>query len=554
MRTSSSLVVVLLMVGACSAKDDGNASTPDAPTVVDPTWFAEVGAAAGLGHRRAESEYGTLQGRMSGGVCVFDADGDARLDLFFPGSSASGGGGSHLYLARGAKTPMTFADEAKARGLADTGDGGACLAFDVEGDGDLDVLTSGLGGARLFLNDGKGTFTGASDRLGKPFAADAVTTSAIAFDADSDGDLDLAIGTYGRFVDPGTGKKCNGPCVSDILQYAYGSTVLLLQNDDGTFQDVSDRLGKLAEPSLVLLATDLDEDGKLDLFVGNDIARFSDRYFRGDGTGKFTEVGESLGVAYNARKSGIFSMSAADEDVDGDGHLDLAESSWADEPSTVYRCAGSSAPGSCADIAESLELFRTPANFRWGQVLVDLDDDGIVELFEAMGHYQIETDTDGILYPTSDVSLLWHRTSTATPFVRETKDAGIATKTAGRGAIAADLDGDGDLDVVVGTALGSPLLLENVRAHRGHALAVKLAGKGKNRFAIGARVVFHASGKSHPFLVHAGSGFMSSGDTTLHLGLGTATKVDAIDVTWPSGKTSHLADVPADVPLVIDEP
>ena len=107
---------------------------------------------------------------------------------------------------------------------------------------------------------------------------------------------------------------------------------------------------------------------------------------------------------------------------------------------------------------------------------------------------------------------------------------------------------------MVGTALGAPLVLENVRAHRGHALTVKLAGKGKNRFAIGARVVVRTGTKTHPFLVHAGSGFMSSGDTALHVGLGAVAKVDAIDVTWPSGKTSHLADVPADVPLTITEP
>ncbi|GAC1352698.1 MAG: hypothetical protein NVS3B20_13900 [Polyangiales bacterium] len=117
-------------------------------------WFREVSLTAGLKVRRRVQEYGTLQGRMSGGVCVFDADGDGRLDLFFPSERSARTEGPRLYLSRGAK--LHYDDETKMRGLETMGDARGCLAFDVDGDGAIDLLTTGFGGARLFHNEAGG--------------------------------------------------------------------------------------------------------------------------------------------------------------------------------------------------------------------------------------------------------------------------------------------------------------------------------------------------------------------------------------------------------------
>lgn len=526
-----------------------DASTDEvAPPAPSDAWFRDVALAAGVIHKRGVAEYVSAPQRFGGGVCVLDADGDGRLDLFFPGFSGPRASGPHLYLSRGR---LRYVDETEARGLSDVGHALGCLAFDVDGDGDLDLLTTTVGGPRLFRND-SGRFVDVSDRLGKPMADDVFATSAIAFDADDDGDLDLMVGAFGRYVTPPAGTECYGPCEASILRYDYGGTVLLLQRDDGTFEDATARIGRVKEPTLVLLATDLDADGKLDVFVGNDLSAVRDRYLRRRADGRFEDIAGPLGVAVATKSgSGISTMSAFDADVDGDGRLDLVESSNDVEPNPLFRCAGDT----CTDIAEELELFRTPLNFRWGQALVDFDHDGVVELFEAVGHWEIENYGGGIdrAWDTLARPLLWRRTSHTAPFAIAPAKYGLDIPTGGRGVIAADLDDDGDLDVVVAPALGRPLVLENVRLGKGRAFHLALRGSGKNRYAVGAHVRVHAGARTIPFLAHAGVGYMSSGDPRIHVGVGDATTV-TVDVDWPSGKKTVGASLPASGTQTLTEP
>ena len=307
----------------------------------------------------------------------------------------------------------------------------------------------------------------------------------------------------------------------------------------------------------MLLATDLDEDHRLDLFVGNDSPRLDDRYFTIDGAGAFTDVAATLGVAFNGRKNGISSMSAFDVDVDGDGHLDLLESSWEDDRDSLFRCAG----GACVDVAEDVELFRGPKNLRWGQALSDLDDDGVLELVEAVGHIYRDSDllapVDAgapVFGPASAPLLLWHRIDDHAPFALAAADGALSIATAGRGLVTVDLDGDGALDAIVGTALGRPLLLRGVHGPRGHWLGIALSGKGKNTRGVGARVTVRAGASTWTSLVHAGVGYRSSIDAPLHFGLGDAAVADSIDVVWPSGARSSVTAAAGDRVLTIAEP
>lgn len=538
---------------AGSADEPGTDGAVAPPTTIPGVWFREVAEPAGVVFRRLPTEYDAAPQRFSGGVCLLDADLDGRLDLFFPGDADPRRSGPHLYVAR---APLRYEDQTKTRGLGQVGAGGGCVAFDLEGDGDLDLLITGKDTLRLFRNDG-GAFVDVTSRLGSPLAPGVFATSAVAFDADGDGDLDLAVGTFGRYVAPPEGTVCFGPCDAQILNYEYSGTILLLQRDDGTFVDHDGPVFRRKEPTLVLLATDLDDDGRVDLFVGNDLGAYHDRYLRRRDDGVWEDVGEALGVAWATRsKSGLSSMSAFDADVDGDGRLDLVESSNDIEPDALFRCApGGTLGTSCRDVADDLELFRTPRTYRWGQVLVDFDHDGVLELFEGLGHYQYLQEAGGLSpdYKTLDRPLLWHRDDVSSPFAIAPPTLGLSAQTAARGVVAADLDDDGDLDVVVGTAFGRPLLLENVHEKRGRSVQLRLSAHGKNPFAVGARVRVKVGVRTVPFVVHAGSGYASSGDPRLHLGVGNATTV-TVDVDWPSGKKTRGLVVPAEGTQPILEP
>lgn len=534
-------------------RDAGEAEANVAPdrTIPNGAWFLDATTDAGLLHRRTLAQYATAADRFAGGVCVFDADGDGVLDLFFPGSSAPRAEPPHLYVGRG---PFRFVDETAARGLSEVGRALGCLAFDVDGDRDLDLLVTGAGSVRLFRNDA-GVFADISSRLGRTIADDVFATSAVAFDADGDGDLDLAIGSFGRYAAPPAGTHCFGPCEATITNYRYSGAVLLLQRDDGTFEDATDRtLGRRPEPVLALLATDLDADGRIDLFVGNDLASYRDRYFVRRDDGSFRDVAEELGVAFATKsRSGISTMSAFDADVDNDGHLDLVESSNDAEPNPLFRCLGT--PRRCSDVADELELFRASSNFRWGQALVDLDHDGVLELFEAVGHYDAVLQTDGLSpdYETYARPHLFHRAGVDRPFVLVAPTHGLDRRTGGRGLVAADLDEDGDLDVVIASALGPPLLLENVQTGKGNAVKLALRARPPNTHAIGAHVRVLANERTIPLIVHAGSGYLSSGDPRLHVGLGPATSI-VVEVDWPSGNKTRGLVLAANRTHVIEEP
>jgi hypothetical protein len=552
------LSAILLLGSACgpierapapSVEQADAAATPEAGASTED--FREIGVAAGLTNSLARVEATTFASRMGGGACVFDADGDGRLDVFLP-QLAAGDSASHLFLATG---PLRYRDATSERGLAHLA-ASSCLATDLDGDGDRDLVVVGQGRLSLFDNAGA-TFVDVSSRLPPaPFFVDPqhFYSAVVAFDADDDGDLDLAIGDYGRFVRPSS--PCAVTC--ELLNtFRDGGVRLLLQKADGAYEDGS---ALLAVPRdmhvLTLLATDLDEDGRIDLFVGVDSPTDFDLYFRNLGPRVFVESAKELGVAANARLGGISTMSSFDADFDGDGHLDLVESSWQDDPDSLFRCRGAKG---CTEIGEELELFRTPRNLRWGQALVDLDDDGTLELIESASHVYRPEDLlpvpDGgptftIDGPSEDTVLLWKQRDGK--LVLQPRDGVFALASAGRGLLATDLDGDGDLDVLLATAYGRPLLLENTSPSRGHHVTIELVGKGKNPRAVGARVEVLVGARHIPAIVHAGLGYLSSDDSALHFGVGSAPLVN-VDVRWPSGAKTHLERVPAGK-VIVEEP
>jgi hypothetical protein len=502
-------------------------------------WFRDVTKSAGITVERRLAQYATLPDRFSGGVCTLDVDGDGKLDLFFPDDDGPRSAHPRLYRQT---SSWKFADETAERGLARSGPMRGCLAFDLEVDGDPDLVLTGLGAARLLRNDG-GRFVEAP--LGG-FDPEVFYTSSVAFDADGDGDLDLAIGAFGRYVAPEHPEDCVGPCKAMVANHRYGGTRLLLQEADHSFVDATALLGLRDEPALVLLATDLDDDGKIDLFVGNDLSMFVDRYLVRRDDGLFDDRAATLGVAFSKSRSGVSSMSTFDADLDGDGHLDLLESSDDSEGDPLFRCVPGATPV-CADVSESIDLDLGPRTFRWGQAMVDFDHDGVLEVFEAVGHYDVRPDDA----PAAAPPLLWHRSDLQSKL--GLVESGATRAVGGRGTSVVDVDGDGDLDVVVGAALGAPMLLENVASKRGNALVIALSSKGPNAAGIGAHIRVHAGPRVFPFVVHAGSSFLSSSEPSVHVGVGAETSV-TVDVDWPSGKKTIGLALPASGRHTIEEP
>jgi hypothetical protein len=576
LRKCTLLIVAWLCPAACHATDSASPSNSDAATdgIADSAtpnegsttlacaapgpagvdWFESFPGAPTFATSLPRNL--SIIGRMQGGVCVFDADRDGKLDLFFPSfDEANAKSTSTLYRAT---ESAGWSEESGLRGLGDTGEAVGCLAFDVDGDGDDDLLTVGIGTLRLFLNDA-GVFTDVSARIGAtPYGSTDSLSAAVAFDADGDGDLDLAIASYGRYV-VDTPSDCGSTdCRLAPQTYKGGTTALLLQNSDGTFTDATASLGTFSEPGLVLLATDLDDDGHVDLFVGNDLDVHPDRYFKGDGAGHFSEVGKAFGVAFNASLQGVSSMSATDPDLDVDGHIDLVQSNFEQDTDELYACHGAAG---CTDQTFAIGWTTPLPNLRWGQGTFDFDDDGIPDLLEGQGNLEVPAElvlpatvTPPVLGPMAGPLLLWTRPDTKSPLTLAPAIDGLDIPAAGRGLVAADLDGDGMLDAVVGVSEGAPLVLHNLRAGCGHHVDVDLHGKGKNTRGIGSKITVTVGSQSWPSIVHAGSGYHGSGPPRVHVGVGAATTIDSITVRWPSGSTSTQSSIAVDQVVSFTEP
>jgi len=535
--------------GIVDASDD--AATTDAGTADSP-WFEDVTERSGLFFERtAREDLVSLPDRMSGGVCVIDVDGVPPRDLFFA-NRPTPSGGSRLFVARG---PLDYVERTSELGLGDVGDALACLAFDAEGDGDDDLLVPGRGEVRYFENSG-GRFTNKSDRL-PAVAATHLFMSAAAGDVDGDGDTDLFVAGFindDRSVLPGS---C-GPflCPTDLGRFQGVPNLLLLRTPDGRYVNDVERLAPeaaLDEMTLVVGIARMEGRGPVDLWIGNDFgSRHQDRPLRFDPMARrFVDVSALIGLATNQRGYGTDTMGWSLGDVDGNGEIDHVTSSFSDDATAVYLCAG----GFCEDRARSVGMTATAATFRWGEALGDFDLDGDLDLLEATGHVYFGAELEpfgGRIIDDQPPLLLENR---AGVFASRAAAEGPAFSRNGqhRGIALVDLDEDGRLDAVFAPRTGAPIVLRNVHAARGHWLRIALRGRGADRIAAGALVtVRHAGGtivREHV----VGEGYLGNFDPRVHIGLPGAGAVD-VEVLWPDGTTTRRSAVTVDADLEIAQP
>ncbi|MEM9194744.1 MAG: VCBS repeat-containing protein, partial [Myxococcota bacterium] len=381
------------VIDAASAESgmlDGDATV--SPSVLR---FVDRTAAASLGFEREPADgYDTLMDRMSGGVCPIDADGAPPLDLFFA-FRPSGTTRSFLFVADKA---FEYRNETDRRGLGAVGDAIGCLAFDEDGDGDQDLVVSGLGTLQLFHNEG-GTFVDRSDRFSAvTLDPRGMYTSLAAGDLDGDGVLELAVAGFIRFEPElfRPGQRCGEVlCLGDLASFSAIRNLLLVRDAGGFYVDVAEvRAPEFAESeaTLVLSIGNLDGVPGPELYVGNDLGwAYRDRLLK-PGPGGLADIAEARGLAYNRRGYGIDTMGFATGDIDNDGDLDHAGTSFERDGTALFVCG----PDFCQDRARERGLERLSNTFRWGIAFFDADRDGDLDLLEATGHIYPDPEAEAL--------------------------------------------------------------------------------------------------------------------------------------------------------------
>ncbi|PYY10032.1 MAG: CRTAC1 family protein [Acidobacteria bacterium] len=453
----------------------------------------------------------------------------------------------------------TFTDVTEAAGVLGGGYGMGVAVGDYDGDGFPDIYVTQYGHNILYHNNGNGTFTDVTQKAG--VAAPGWSSSAVWFDCDNDGRLDLFVCRFVDF-DKGKNKFCGNNETGEryyCIPRVYDATPswLFHNNGDGTFTDVSKESGIAASPGKAwgVVASDIDNDGNLDLFVTNDtVANF---LFQNNGHGKFKEIGVEAGVAYSTDGRARSGMGVDSADYDQDGRVDLFVANVDHEMYSLYHNNGDQ---TFDDVAISNSIGNlTLLMSGWGLKFVDFDNDGNLDLFLANGHPddRIEERFQDVQY--SEPMLLFRNRGSGfeRAFENVSGQAGsvFSKKFAARGLAIGDFDNNGAVDVLVAVNNSPPLLLRNNSGKGNHWLGVRLIGNRANRDAVGALITWKSGDlKRYVFKVGGGS-YLASHDPRAVLGIGSRTKIDWVEVKWPkpSGLVERFIDLPLDRYITLEE-
>jgi hypothetical protein len=442
----------------------------------------------------------------------------------------------------------TFTDVTEKAGVMGGGYGQGVAVGDYDGDGYPDLYVTQYGLSILYHNNGDGTFTDVTEKAG--VAAPGWSSSAVWFDYDNDGRLDLFVG---RFVD--FSKELNKPCGihDDGLRHycipkVYDSmpSWLFHNNGDGTFTDVSRESGIAKALGKVwgVVATDINNDGLMDLFVANDtVANF---LFRNKGNGKFEEIGEVAGVAYSGEGRARSGMGVDSADYDQDGSMDLFVANLDRELYSIYH---NNHDETFDDVNATTGIgAATRLMSGWGLKFFDFDNNGDLDLLLANGNPDdlIEQVHSQVKY--EEPLLLFRGTGKNFENISAQSGPVFAQPLSARGMSVGDFNNDGALDVLVLVNNGAPLLLKNNVGAQNHWLGIKLVGKKSNPDAVGARITYQAQDLKRTRMKVGGGSFLSDHDPRIVLGIGKRPKIGWIEVKWPlpSGLTERITDLPID--------
>ncbi|HKX31294.1 MAG TPA: CRTAC1 family protein [Blastocatellia bacterium] len=536
-----------VLTGAQDHNSCGNRKLPQLVDVTSKTGIRFIHTSA------PEKKY--IVESMSGGVLMIDYDRDGWPDLYFTNAPtvemALQGKKSRSALYRNNRN-LTFVDVTEKAGVGDPGFAMGGAVGDYNNDGWPDLYVTCLGGNVLYRNNGDGTFTDVTKAAG---VADGRWSTGASFgDYDGDGFLDLAVANYVDFKLHdlpafGSSPTCkyrgiDVQCGPRGLKGAGDS--IFRNNGDGTFTDVTAQTG-WTDPDgfygMQVAWSDLGNRGVLDGYVANDsTANF---LYRNEGRKKFTEIGLESGTAVSGDGSEQGSMGIAIGDYLHNGRFAVFVTNFVDEYNTLYRNDGDY---SFKDVSYEANVAQVSRPYvGWGTGFFDLDNDSWLDLLVVNGHVypQIDTLPSGARY--RQPKLLHLNLGNGT-FCDASRMAGPALQEprAARGAAFGDLDNDGQVDVVVSDLDGPAMILHNERGEGNHWVTLELGAAKGNRLAIGARVRAVTGNVTQIEEVRSGASYLSQNDLRLHFGIGKYTKVDFLEIRWPSGKVETIKDVAAD--------
>jgi hypothetical protein len=536
-----------------------------------PVIFADVTRAAGLDkfhHVSGTHEKSTILETPGSGVALLDYDNDGWLDIYLLNGSTfaalKGQAASPRAMLFHNNHDGTFTDVTEKAGVANERWGFGVAVGDYDNDGWPDIYVSNFGKNRLFHNNHDGTFTDVAEKAGLTLGA--WSTGATWGDYDHDGRLDLFVPGYVKF-DPdnqpiaGKGGLPPGFCQFRGIDVMCGprglpgeSDHLFHNNGDGTFTDVSVKAG-VSDPrgyyGLASVFVDVDDDGWPDLLVANDsVPKY---LYRNKHDGTFEDVSYLSGFALSDEGREQAAMGIAVGDYNHDGKVDFCITNFSDDYDTLYRNDGDA---SFSDVSVAAGLANSTIPFLgWGTGFLDYDNDGFLDLFFANGHVYPGVDKQDWGTTWAQRPLLF-RNVNGSKFeeVLPATGSGLTVVVSARGAAFGDLFNDGHIDVVLNVIDSTPVLLRNVAKNSNHWLTLKLIGGPKSpRDAIGAKVFLSTAGVRQRGDVFSGGSYASSSDQRLHFGLGTAAKVDKVEIVWPDGTKEEVSISAVDQVVTVTE-
>ena len=509
-------------------------------------------------HENARSPERYLPETVGPGCAFLDYDNDGWMDIYLVNS-----GTCDFYKPdQPLKNALyknnrdgTFTDVTDQAGVAGGTFGMGVAAGDYDNDGYPDLFVTAYGRSILYRNNGDGTFTDVTEKAG--VAAPGWTTSAVWFDYDNDGYLDLFICSFVEF-----GLDEHVFCGDNKLEKRYyciprvftpTPSLLFHNNGDGTFSEVTKdtEIATVLGKALGVVATDINNDGLMDLFVANDTVQ--NFLFVNRGKNNWEELSLFAGVAYSADGQARSGMGVDAADVDGDGWQELFVANIDQETFSFYRNNGDETFRDDAFVHGIAQATRQLSG--WGLKFFDFDNDGYTDLFLANGHpddmieqYSTQvTFKEPLLLFRQEGGKLQNISPEAGPIFRESFPA--------RGLAVGDYDNDGRLDVLVANNGEAPLLLHNCAGEGNHWLGLTLRGTSCNRDAVGARITWSVEANERARFKTNGGSYLASHDPREVIGLGTSAKVDWVEIRWPqpSGKVERFTELPVDRYVTIVE-